>query len=382
MRKVVVLRRREHSSRGYNGEQISKQRCTVVSDDMCFSPVLQEEFCRLVSLTHKGREAYVDMVKEVEKEIAENTLAVLKVSVGSPLPCVYSHMCHSRTPSGCSAISFTSSVLSEPISENYPYSEPEVDRRRCADGVAKPSLVVGDSGQTGACVADVPCRSSDDMTFLHVADIDDGNEADTEDFGPESGKLQQAVSPIPEIPNQPEHRDVSPGFRRQVAEICSPVHLSDSEHQQPSNENTPEKGGDYDDEGVNLLNVDTQQAFSDGNSARVLSSAISSFCVDLAAELPSLDPDESVGTSTVAQRSNVAGAEMGNDHTLDNSDVHSIHSTCTLREAAGNTDRLSTSSLRQEGMLKRTGRVQKWVESLQEEAKLDLVISGNVLEST
>ena len=36
---------------------------------------------------------------------------------------------HNRTPSACSAISFTSSILSEPISENDPYSEPETDSR-------------------------------------------------------------------------------------------------------------------------------------------------------------------------------------------------------------------------------------------------------------
>ena len=44
-------------------------------------------------------------------------------------PIFPTHMGHSRTPSACSAISFTSSILSEPISENYPYSEPETDSR-------------------------------------------------------------------------------------------------------------------------------------------------------------------------------------------------------------------------------------------------------------
>ena len=49
---------------------------------------------------------------------------------------MYAHMGHSRTPSGCSVISFTSSILSEPISENYPHSEPETDVRgyEIADG--------------------------------------------------------------------------------------------------------------------------------------------------------------------------------------------------------------------------------------------------------
>lgn len=66
----------------------------------------------LISLTSKAREAYHEMVDALAKEIAEYGGA-LKGSCGL----YFSHLGHSRTPSGCSAISFTSSILSEPLPE-------------------------------------------------------------------------------------------------------------------------------------------------------------------------------------------------------------------------------------------------------------------------
>ena len=50
-------------------------------------------------------------------------------SEGGAIAPKFPYMGHSRTPSACSAISFCSSILSEPISENYPHSEPETDSR-------------------------------------------------------------------------------------------------------------------------------------------------------------------------------------------------------------------------------------------------------------
>lgn len=66
----------------------------------------------LINLTSKAREAYHEMVEALAKEIAEYGGA-LKGSCGL----YFSHLGHSRTPSGCSAISFTSSILSEPLPE-------------------------------------------------------------------------------------------------------------------------------------------------------------------------------------------------------------------------------------------------------------------------
>ena len=117
------------------------------------------------------------MVRAVEREIAENPPPPVGVAMGagSSHPSLYAHMGHSRTPSGCSAISFTSSVLSEPISENYPHAEPETDSKgyeilRDHDGNVVPYAAPG-------AVANGPSVHSaygDD-------DIDDGNEADTEE---------------------------------------------------------------------------------------------------------------------------------------------------------------------------------------------------------
>ena len=87
--------------------------------------ISQENFRSLVNLTEKAREQYREMIVQIEKEIAEHPP---RVSVPG-VPHIFAHMGHSRTPSGCSVISFTSSILSEPISENYPHSEPETDHR-------------------------------------------------------------------------------------------------------------------------------------------------------------------------------------------------------------------------------------------------------------
>ena len=65
------------------------------------------------------------MIIQIEKEMADHPPRTCVPGV----PHIFAHMGHSRTPSGCSVISFTSSILSEPISENYPHSEPETDNR-------------------------------------------------------------------------------------------------------------------------------------------------------------------------------------------------------------------------------------------------------------
>lgn len=95
--------------------------------------VLQENFKRLMELTTNAQSAYMEMISMLEKDGGQSGggggqaggTGASNASVPFPL----FHYGHSRTPSACSAISFTSSILSEPISENYPHSEPETDSR-------------------------------------------------------------------------------------------------------------------------------------------------------------------------------------------------------------------------------------------------------------
>ena len=101
-----------------------------------YSPVLlfvfQENFHALMSLSEKARSQYKEMVALLEKETEEAALAPRNANTTSTIggfTQLFPHLGHSRTPSACSAISFTSSILSEPISENYPHSEPETDSR-------------------------------------------------------------------------------------------------------------------------------------------------------------------------------------------------------------------------------------------------------------
>ena len=87
--------------------------------------VLQENFQSLMRLSAKARQTYKEMVNLMEHEAASLPAAVRGAS---GYPQLYAHMGHSRTPSACSGISYAS-LLSEPISENYPHSEPETDSR-------------------------------------------------------------------------------------------------------------------------------------------------------------------------------------------------------------------------------------------------------------
>lgn len=71
----------------------------------------------LIELTVQARAAYHEMVDALAKEVAEYGGVLGKMGVNA----IYSHFGHSRTPSGCSAKSFTScSILSEPLPEPLP----------------------------------------------------------------------------------------------------------------------------------------------------------------------------------------------------------------------------------------------------------------------
>jgi len=89
----------------------------------------EENFHKLVALTDQARTAYYEMVRLMEKEVAEVRRITPGAYSGSLTSLLHLSGTHSRTPSACSAISFASSILSEPISENYPHSEPETDSR-------------------------------------------------------------------------------------------------------------------------------------------------------------------------------------------------------------------------------------------------------------
>ena len=162
-----------------------------------------------MELTEKARKAYTEMVSLIEKEVAELSHGPSGVGglVGG-FPQIYAHMGHSRTPSACSAISFSSSILSEPISENYPHSEPETDSRgyeivkvATKDAMTRDANKVNiaqrlDNGTDfGKIATETNARNLTNgglelepetvtVTYSntkHLNEIDEGNEADTED---------------------------------------------------------------------------------------------------------------------------------------------------------------------------------------------------------
>ena len=157
-----------------------------------------------MKLTEQAREAYRDMVQILEKEMTDNPL----LRTGAMPAQLFAHMGHSRTPSACSAISFTSSILSEPISENYPHSEPETDSRGYEiikiTEKEKAAAAIVSIAEAGLHMAhqnnnshnaesnpedrsDSPNSSSCGQSGKNVImeslnDIDEGHEADTEDL--------------------------------------------------------------------------------------------------------------------------------------------------------------------------------------------------------
>jgi hypothetical protein len=111
---------------------------------------------------------------------------------------LFPHLGHSRTPSACSAISIISSVLSEPVSENYPASDPDVESKD-AGGVQGRKVTdldtVGESREEGPDAVPDSVEKSNSIKLLRD-DIDDGHEADTEDDSESvnSPKRRQTIS--------------------------------------------------------------------------------------------------------------------------------------------------------------------------------------------
>ncbi|XP_064645784.1 selenocysteine insertion sequence-binding protein 2-like isoform X2 [Lineus longissimus] len=125
----------------------------------------EENFHKLMELTKDARQQYAKMVKEMEAEEVHH----LKNLCNQP---VYAHMGHSRTPSGCSGISFASSLLSEPISEN----DNDYDVRKVDD--KSPSLLAPKDRRQYLTHS----RNSSLGKVSIAESIDEGNEADTEEL--------------------------------------------------------------------------------------------------------------------------------------------------------------------------------------------------------
>lgn len=159
---------------------------------------LQENFHRLCRLTEKARRAYADMVSGLEHEMVAalanasglvsekdtSSAGTFTSAARGPLTGnlsgfekLFPHLGHSRTPSACSAISIISSVLSEPISENYPSSE--LDAEPAAKDTTSQKLTNLDT--VGESREETAETSAEAEKLGTVGNIDDGHEADIED---------------------------------------------------------------------------------------------------------------------------------------------------------------------------------------------------------
>ncbi|XP_074661442.1 uncharacterized protein LOC141914067 [Tubulanus polymorphus] len=136
----------------------------------------EETFHKLMELTEKARTSYTEMVIAIEQEINENKNQMIGGTGGASSGAgtgshhhLYAHMGHSRTPSACSAVSFTSSILSEPISEYGP-----IDVTRPIDKDVR-------RAQQQMCHSRNSSLGKMSITES-ICEIDEGNEADTEDL--------------------------------------------------------------------------------------------------------------------------------------------------------------------------------------------------------
>ncbi|XP_067943712.1 selenocysteine insertion sequence-binding protein 2-like [Watersipora subatra] len=146
----------------------------------------------LIELTSQAREAYHEMVDALAKEVAQYGGA-LKGSCGL----YFSHLGHSRTPSGCSAISFTSSILSEPVSDVPNKPDHVINLKANGSNSEHVSSQISVPTSASGSVSESRGPLQDD-----IYDIDEGNEADTEDNDAANhGSLANDIAATTDGPN-------------------------------------------------------------------------------------------------------------------------------------------------------------------------------------
>ncbi len=279
-----------------------------------------------MDLTEQARTAYSEMVHLIEKEVAElprQTLTGGAAGSGSVYPQIYAHMGHSRTPSACSAISFSSSILSEPISENYPHSEPETDSRgyeivkvatkdamtrdaskAAANNAAieKTATVSVDSTMRGkqTVVSETVYVPQDTKRTIveNLNEIDEGNEADTEDVMdsvPRSNR-PRSNSAARGSANVEESREVCAGKEsRGVVHVKTRDSSFSCSEEESEDEDEEEEEGD--DVVGKLPHIDSLHSSVVDLQAEILSQH-SSKTVDVNAEVLSTHSSRTLGEAT------------------------------------------------------------------------------------
>ena len=220
-----------------------------------------------MQLTENARRKYEEMVQAVATEMAsvpqltpaqqQQYYRSATSAIGSAIqPQIYTHLGHSRTPSACSAISFASSILSQPISENYPQSEPETDsrgyeivhneskgERRLLDTNVGVSEGRSSRSESPSSVVESKAKSTNEIDEGHEADDDEEFEQhktklkrrairhDTERTLTSMARIDSVTgmedAPAGEVPGNPSHVDINLPSR-DVAESASTIVIEDS----------------------------------------------------------------------------------------------------------------------------------------------------------
>ncbi|XP_071789290.1 uncharacterized protein [Asterias amurensis] len=127
----------------------------------------QEHYKNLLDLTKSARDNYNAMIRQFQQE-AEAASTVVPFSKHRH------HLGHYRNLSGCSGISF-SSVISEPISEDYPDPEPEVDSR--GNEIVR-EVRFNDAVKTAEYAMAAPVSTLTTCEFVDTDDTTGGYESD------------------------------------------------------------------------------------------------------------------------------------------------------------------------------------------------------------
>ena len=262
-----------------------------------------------MDLTEKARKAYFEMVAVMEKEVGELPRPHMMTAPGGAVyPVQYAHLGHSRTPSACSAISFASSILSEPISENYPHSEPETDSRGY-DIVKNPGNLVDAKQRDGMPIlapktAEVYIENDND----HNDDDEDDDDDSQSEGSPNSisGKIT-IVERIDEIDegHEADTEDINDSLSRQNSEA---IYSQDDENEQDT---IPD-----------LRPVDSVHSSIVDLNAEILSQH-SSKTVDLTAEVLSTHSSKTLGENNLPSGSESASRRSPIADSKDTAQVNS-----------------------------------------------------------
>ncbi|XP_022100524.1 selenocysteine insertion sequence-binding protein 2-like [Acanthaster planci] len=203
-----------------------------------------EEFYKnLLDLTKNARESYNTMIRKYQQELEAAATAV-------PFSKHRHHLGHYRNLSGCSGISF-SSVISEPISEDYPDPEPETDSR--GNEIVR-EVRFDEAVTTAQYAASAPVASLTGQEFVEA-----GDSSNTGGYESDRGFSQEGAY-------SEDSGTVEPGTSKTSSETLEAAELDDVDDMEGDNEdmyNLSDVDEDEELDAIDMIGVDEDEEDED-----------------------------------------------------------------------------------------------------------------------